>query len=66
MLYEGMRAATVYGRRNWSVLSAEGRNHEFSSLEELIMGGTAGGRFTNSPLFDVHFMSSLTHEVINQ
>lgn len=52
MLYEGMRAATVYGRRNWSVPSTAGQKHEFSSLEELIMGGTAGGlsAFLTTPM----------------
>ena len=49
MLYEGMRKATVYGRRNWAVApAAGGPKHEFSSWEELIMGGTAGGRSTSS------------------
>ena len=38
---------------------AEGQKHEFSSLEELIMGGTAGGRSTSSLLFDVDFISGL-------
>lgn len=52
MLYEGMRAATVFGRRNSSVPPVEFQKHEFSSLEELMMGGTAGGSFTSGFLFD--------------
>ncbi|KAG0557139.1 hypothetical protein KC19_11G105200 [Ceratodon purpureus] len=53
MLYEGMRKATVYGRRNWAVApAAGGPKHEFSSWEELIMGGTAGGlsAFLTTPM----------------
>lgn len=52
MLYEGMRAATVFGRRNSSVPPVEFQKHEFSSLEELMMGGTAGGlsAFLTTPM----------------
>jgi hypothetical protein len=38
------------------VPSTAGQKHEFSSLEELIMGGTAGGGSTSSLQFDVGFM----------
>ena len=60
MFYEGMRAAITYGRRKWSVIPAETQKHEFSSFEELIMGGTAGGSPSNSFLLDVHLLSGLS------
>jgi len=53
VFYEGMRAAISYGRREWSVLPAEAQKHEFTSFEELVMGGTAGGNPLNS-LFIVY------------
>lgn len=43
MFYEGMRAAITYGRREWSALPPEAQKHDFTSFEELVMGGTAGG-----------------------
>jgi len=48
MLYEAMRALMVYGKEQWGsskALQPVGlEKHQFSSLEELIMGGTAGGK----------------------
>jgi hypothetical protein len=49
MLYEAMRASVVYGREQWwqsKVSQPVGlEKHQFSSLDELFMGGTAGGEF---------------------
>lgn len=47
MLYEAMRASVVYGREQWWQSKASQpvglEKHQFSSLDELFMGGTAGG-----------------------
>ncbi|KAH9557752.1 hypothetical protein CY35_07G101200 [Sphagnum magellanicum] len=56
MLYEAMRASMVYGKEQWGsskALQPVGlEKHQFSSLEELIMGGTAGGlsAFLTTPM----------------
>ncbi|CAM6010232.1 unnamed protein product [Sphagnum balticum] len=56
MLYEAMRASMVYGQERWGsskALQPVGlEKHQFSSLEELIMGGTAGGlsAFLTTPM----------------
>jgi hypothetical protein len=56
MLYEAMRASVVYGREQWWQSKASQpvglEKHQFSSLDELFMGGTAGGlsAFLTTPL----------------
>ncbi|CAK9232077.1 unnamed protein product [Sphagnum troendelagicum] len=56
MLYEAMRASMVYGQEQWGSSKAlqpvGSEKHQFSSLEELIMGGTAGGlsAFLTTPM----------------